>query len=280
LADVVYTYDNKGNNDSILEPTINGIICEKTYNELNYKTQEVYYNFIESKNQFIKSTKIEYTVDEKGIVSKYSLYLWADEQWVFNHGDNYNYNTVGDAIHKDYYYFNYENENFLKKTRYYNSSQINTISVLPNFLLSEGIVFDQDFSLENGNFNFDSGYSLTKEDLFVWNNDKWEMGYEILYYYSDLQTSVDAVTTLNSTIKVFPNPTDDFITIDLGNNQFKDKLRLNVYSSDGQLVYETSIKEQSLTIDLSNFGKSGLYLINILNQQNKILESRKLILKD
>jgi PKD repeat protein len=80
------------------------------------------------------------------------------------------------------------------------------------------------------------------------------------------------ISTTNSTtnqLKVYPNPANQYITIELGNQQF-DKIELiNVL---GQVVYFTTEKENKLNITTSNL-ENGMYFFKFMNK-NEIITKK------
>jgi hypothetical protein len=81
-------------------------------------------------------------------------------------------------------------------------------------------------------------------------------------------------------IKVYPNPTKDKVYIDLDNKyqQISD-FSVRVVNSAGTQVFESKISKNQFTIDLSDFGKTGLFYIQILDNNGKVVEYRKIVLK-
>ncbi len=82
-----------------------------------------------------------------------------------------------------------------------------------------------------------------------------------------------------NTIKVFPNPANSHITIDFGNFASMNGYILNITNSIGQIVYTTSINQQSSYVDLSTWGGNGIYLVQIIDAQNNTIENRKIVLQ-
>ncbi len=80
-------------------------------------------------------------------------------------------------------------------------------------------------------------------------------------------------------IKIYPNPTSTFIYIDFGNYVLMTNYRLKIMNSLGQVVYESMINQQLSYIDLSSWSGNGLYLVQIVNPLNNIVETRKIILQ-
>lgn len=83
----------------------------------------------------------------------------------------------------------------------------------------------------------------------------------------------------SNTIKVFPNPTNDHITIDYGNFIIMTGYQLQIENSLGQQVFQTDITQQSDYLNLSNWGGNGLYFVHIIDSQGNTIDIRKIVLQ-
>ena len=83
----------------------------------------------------------------------------------------------------------------------------------------------------------------------------------------------------SNTIKVFPNPTNDHITIDYGNFSIMTGYQLQIENSLGQQVFQTDITQQSDYLNLSNWGGNGLYFVHIIDPQGNTIDIRKIVLQ-
>jgi hypothetical protein len=92
------------------------------------------------------------------------------------------------------------------------------------------------------------------------------------------------ITSLNppnnaNTIKVFPNPTNDHITIDYGNFSLMNGYQLKIENSLGQQVFQTNITQQSDYLNLTTWGGNGLYFVHIIDPQGNTIDIRKIVLQ-
>jgi hypothetical protein len=85
--------------------------------------------------------------------------------------------------------------------------------------------------------------------------------------------------TYNNTIKIFPNPTNDHITIDFGNFSSLSGYQLKIINSLSQQVFQTNITQQSNYLNLTNWGGNGLYFVQIIDTQGNIVDIRKIVLQ-
>jgi hypothetical protein len=85
--------------------------------------------------------------------------------------------------------------------------------------------------------------------------------------------------TYSNTIKIFPNPTNDHITIDYGNFASLSGYQLKIINSLSQNVFQTNITQQSDYLNLTTWGGNGLYFVQIIDQQGNIIDIRKIVLQ-
>jgi hypothetical protein len=91
-------------------------------------------------------------------------------------------------------------------------------------------------------------------------------------------TGLNPPNNLN-TIKVFPNPANDHITINYGNFASMSGYTLKITNNLGQVVFTTPINQQSSYIDLSTWSGNGIYFVQIIDNLNNTIENRKIILQ-
>ncbi len=96
-----------------------------------------------------------------------------------------------------------------------------------------------------------------------------------------INTLITGLTPPNNlnTIKVFPNPTNNHITIDFGNFASMNGYILKITNSIGQIVFTTPINQQSSYIDLSTWSGNGIYFVQVIDSQNNTIENRKIVLQ-
>ncbi len=75
----------------------------------------------------------------------------------------------------------------------------------------------------------------------------------------------------NDKITIYPNPTTNIATINLSNNQFNE---INITDVNGKIVYQSSVNNSLIQIDLSNF-PIGVYFVQLINEEG--VKSLKII---
>jgi hypothetical protein len=83
----------------------------------------------------------------------------------------------------------------------------------------------------------------------------------------------------SNTIKVFPNPTNDFITIHYANFSMMSGYKLKIMNASSQLVYKTNITQQSDCLNLSTWGGKGIYFAQIVDPQGKVTDIKRIVLR-
>jgi hypothetical protein len=85
--------------------------------------------------------------------------------------------------------------------------------------------------------------------------------------------------TYNNTIKIFPNPTNDHISINYGNFASMNGYQLKIENSLGQQIFQTNITQQSDYLSLTNWGGNGLYFVRVIDPQGNTIDIRKIVLQ-
>lgn len=92
-------------------------------------------------------------------------------------------------------------------------------------------------------------------------------------------TGYNPVTYAN-TIKIFPNPSNDHISIDFGSNYSSmNGYTLNITNSLSQIVYTTSINQQQTTVDLNTWSGNGIYFVHLIDANSNTIDIRKIVLQ-
>jgi hypothetical protein len=96
-----------------------------------------------------------------------------------------------------------------------------------------------------------------------------------------INTNLTGVNPPNhvNTIKIFPNPANDHITINYGNYSSMSGYQLKIENSLGQQVFLTNITQQSDYLNLSTWGGNGMYFVHLINPQGNTIDIRKIVLQ-
>jgi uncharacterized protein (TIGR02145 family) len=107
--------------------------------------------------------------------------------------------------------------------------------------------------------------------------------------YSDTKKSGFSVRCIKSTslnnqsfndnsFNIYPNPTKDQITIDLGTNSNIIGWSYEIVNSLGQKVLNGVLNSQQNTVQLNNIKAQGVYFVNIYDSSNSLLGIKKIII--
>lgn len=94
---------------------------------------------------------------------------------------------------------------------------------------------------------------------------------------SFLNTGTELNRNMNS-MSVYPNPTDSKFNIDFGNQTNFIGKQVKITNLLGQEIYNSIINQQIIEIPLSSIVGRGLYFVSIINDENKIILTKKIIL--
>ncbi len=98
--------------------------------------------------------------------------------------------------------------------------------------------------------------------------------------FIDLMVSADPVVPENiNTIKIYPNPANDFLIINTGNYTDLDNYSMKIINSVGIIVFETKISQPLYEINLSSWSGKGIYVLQVYNAANAITAVKKIILR-
>lgn len=161
------------------------------------------------------------------------------------------------------------------------------------------------FPLNNAGFTIGSttGYCFTAtgvplyftgsiDDIGIWNRALSQQEISSLYGNNCFQliTVTDTLLinmgltntnplTYNNTIRIYPNPSNDHITIDNGNFASLSGHVIKITNSTGQQVFQSAITQQQFYIDLTTWGGAGLYFVNIINPYGVIIDTKKIVIQ-
>jgi hypothetical protein len=82
-------------------------------------------------------------------------------------------------------------------------------------------------------------------------------------------------TELNISLTVFPNPTAENLTLQISNYN-NEKLSYQLYDMQGKLLKNGQITAQQTQFDMNGL-LPAIYFVNIVNQENKTVQSFKVI---
>jgi hypothetical protein len=91
-------------------------------------------------------------------------------------------------------------------------------------------------------------------------------------------TGYNPVTYAN-TIKIFPNPAKDHITIDFSNYATQPGYSIKILNTLSQVVYNQALTGPIYTVALNTFGGAGTYFVQVYDGSSNLIDVRKIILQ-
>jgi hypothetical protein len=94
-----------------------------------------------------------------------------------------------------------------------------------------------------------------------------------------IETTLSLSPLTQNTISVFPNPTNDHVTIHTGNFALMPNYSIKIENSLGQVVFTTPLNQQTFYLDLNGWSGNGIYYLKLLDAQNNEVTIRKIVLQ-
>jgi hypothetical protein len=91
-------------------------------------------------------------------------------------------------------------------------------------------------------------------------------------------TGYNPITYMN-TLKIWPNPTNDHITIDSGNLATMNGYSIKIEDAQGQQVFQNAVNQQQFYVDITTWGGNGLYFVRIIDPQGNTVDIKKIVLQ-
>jgi hypothetical protein len=99
---------------------------------------------------------------------------------------------------------------------------------------------------------------------------------DTLIIQSGIATGLNDLPPAFGTVKIFPNPTSNNLTVQVSNPS--SNYSIEIVNGQAQTVYSSTINQSSLNVNLSGYAK-GLYYIKVLDLTSNILETKKLVIE-
>ena len=172
---------------------------------------------------------------------------------------------------------------------YLNGVLVNSVTLSTNSAtIQANFLFGLDEILNNGN----RYWKGKLDDIGIWNRALDAIEVSNLYYGNACYQSITVTDTLiihtnimgfnpityQNTIKIWPNPTNDHITIDNGNFSTFSDYQIKINNALGQQVFQSIINQKQLYVDMSTWGGNGIYFVHIMDKQGNTLDIRKIVL--
>lgn len=171
----------------------------------------------------------------------------------------------------------------------------NNVKIYLNGILKATQPFNQNLNSPNGNLIFGSWDNPTTpdinsrqiDDIGIWNRALTQDEITSLYYADNTCSSIVINTgllsfnppTFNNSVTIYPNPTNDHITIDCGNLANVTGQTIKIFNTLGQEVFSGAMNTQQYVVPLNTWEGQGVYFVKIYDASNIILNTKKIILQ-
>jgi hypothetical protein len=91
-------------------------------------------------------------------------------------------------------------------------------------------------------------------------------------------TVINQTNNINK-IKIYPNPAHTYVIVNTGNYQLMSDYSIRIKNMLGQSVFNAKTNEQEFRIDVNNFGGYGIYIVEIIDNSNRVVTTRKIIIQ-
>ena len=82
-----------------------------------------------------------------------------------------------------------------------------------------------------------------------------------------------------TTVSIYPNPIKDKLIINFGDIKYLENYSINIHDLQGRVIYNEKVTKQIENILFTDFRTNGLYILDILDKNNIIIESSKIVLE-
>jgi hypothetical protein len=113
------------------------------------------------------------------------------------------------------------------------------------------------------------------DDIGIWNRALTEQ--EITDLNNETNLGIDNL--LIKDLKIYPNPTNDYIKIDAGNLATLAGYSIKIEDAQGQQVFQNAVNQQQFYVDITTWGGNGLYFVRIIDPQGNTVDIKKIVLQ-
>lgn len=97
--------------------------------------------------------------------------------------------------------------------------------------------------------------------------------------YIDISLTSISPIQFEHIIKVYPNPTNDILNLALPNNILSEGYSYTVTNLNGQIIESGNLDQSQITLNVSTWGGTALYLLNISDAQGTLIDVKKIVLQ-
>jgi hypothetical protein len=84
--------------------------------------------------------------------------------------------------------------------------------------------------------------------------------------------------TIQHAIKLFPNPTNDLLYLDLGDYKLIENYSIEITDISGKLVFSQKCNSALISVNLNSWTGKGVYLFKLIDNKSKVITTKKVVL--
>jgi len=97
--------------------------------------------------------------------------------------------------------------------------------------------------------------------------------------YIDVNLTSTIPLVFENTVKVYPNPTKDFLQIDCGDISTMNGYSIKIINSLSQSLFDEPVTQSPFSIDMNGWNGNGLYFLHLIDGSGNITDIRKIVLQ-
>jgi len=240
------SFSNKWN------PTFKNV---NSYNSFGNLTTQIVYSWDSTNKKWDNYSKFNYTIDANGDVTMVVNQNWnsSTNQWVNFAKNVYSHDSNGNPTKEVYYTWDSTNNVWQQESNTYDFTY-NLSYVLADLILPPMYTFHPDFYYEIVNMPLD--YIIHFNGLNSW---------KVTYNYANATLGIKD-ELLDNTLKLYPNPVSNTLTID---SKSKPVTKVEIYSVLGKKI--KTIKSNFKVIKTENLA-TGIYLVKIYSEKGSVVK--------
>ncbi len=125
----------------------------------------------------------------------------------------------------------------------------------------------------------DTMHVVIRDTMHIVIRDTVPIGVTDTLYINIVKTGLNLPNDILNTLKVYPNPASDEVVIDNGNYTQIPNYSVRIVNITGQVVFTSLINRQTFRIQTNTLGSAGVYFVQILNNNNAVIQTKKLVLR-
>jgi len=236
-----------------------------SYSNDSLLSKQVFYSWDSTSLKWSPYSKYTYKYDSNGNLLETSHYSKDANSWIKTWKSKYVYDINSNRTFEMFYWKNIGN-NLWEPTYKWEQVYDNNYE-LEDLILPQAPMFETGYELSSNK------HIVSNRKHYEYSNGSWKKYDAHTFYYSKLN-NVKETIYYEADIRVYPNPTSDYIMIEL-KNSFKNNI-LYIYDDQGRMVIQHNLSDDK-KIPVY-FLSQGEYLFSV-KSENKVFTGKFIILR-